>query len=250
MSKESRENNLEITDNKTGATKINNTSSKSIQWLDKHDSNSLNIWREAMAQLRHINNDIWNSVRFFLIVNGVVIAALFSVFKLDWTSEQSIIIALIAGIGGGLTLIAIIILYKHRRHYVEMLFLKTLIEDKLDFYKKFHFPELEANLSFPWKVPFKYLNYLKKFPEIWKSKHKFRRVSVSQFLLIMYWLIFILYAVIIISIILGLIPIYEHLVAVFSIAIGMSLGFMIVYCVNSLHLTNKQKKLEKSKKDQ
>ena len=68
-------------------------------WAKGMDSNGLNLWREAMAQLRQIHGDVWNGVRFFLTVNGIVIAAAFGIAKLQDTDLlTAVLIASLAGV--------------------------------------------------------------------------------------------------------------------------------------------------------
>jgi hypothetical protein len=101
-------------------------------WATGLDPNALNLWREAMAQLRQLHGDVWNGVRFFLTVNGIVIAAAFGISKLqDKDVLTGVLIASLAAVGIIVTLIARTILAKHRDYYLGILIRKTLIEREL-----------------------------------------------------------------------------------------------------------------------
>lgn len=60
------------------------------EWMKKFGENGVNkfdLWREAMAELRQLHGDVWNGVRFFLTINGIIIAAIFAVFSRYWTPQ-------------------------------------------------------------------------------------------------------------------------------------------------------------------
>jgi hypothetical protein len=138
-----------------------NEQDRSLQcWMNSLNSGSLNLWRESMANLRQLHNDVWNGVRFFTTVNGILLAAMAATFKLGQGSIfPSSFALMIAVLGTGVTLIAREILHRHRRHYLDMLLRKTLIEHALGFY--------EVDLSFPWSVPANDLPKLRENPKEW-----------------------------------------------------------------------------------
>ena len=63
---------------KNKAKKDNNmvTSDEFILWIKKLDKNAINLWKESLANLRQLHGDIWNGVRFFLTINGIIVAAI------------------------------------------------------------------------------------------------------------------------------------------------------------------------------
>lgn len=168
------------------------------EWADSLKPNELTLWREAMAQLRHLNTDFWNTVRFFLTVNGIIVAASFSILArggTDWYLDSTVATALLALIGLCLTVITGKILAKARQYYVEMLLRKTLLEDRLGFYKV----DLEhVNLSFPWKVPEKDLEKMKKNTTEWKRKHMWRKKTIARSLCSIYYVLIVVYSLLLI----------------------------------------------------
>jgi len=116
------------------------------------------------------------------------VAAIFAVFRPD----QTRIILILASIGLLLTLLAISILWKHRDYYLDMLRLKTLLEERLGFYSL----ELRGtNLSFPWNVPENRLERLKTDRDAWKREERWRRGSISLRLLCSYLLFIAIYLI-------------------------------------------------------
>jgi hypothetical protein len=176
------------------------------EWMKKFGENGVNkfdLWREAMAELRQLHGDVWNGVRFFLTVNGIIIAAIFAVFARYWTpqgDEKSHILAgtivILSGIGLFLTVIAVRILKKHRDYYLNMLLLKTLLEKELGFYE----PDFQGiDLSFPWKVEHKSVDKALKEPDKWITSQRWRRGTISRMLWMTYWFFIALYGVAIIA---------------------------------------------------
>lgn len=124
-------------------------------WIEQQDPNKIHLWREAMAQLRQLHTDIWNGVRFFLTVSGILIAAIAALwrFELEPLRLTATLVLIWAGIT--ITVFAILILDKHRNRYVHMLLRKTLIEYELGFFDQEIAETIEV--AFPWSVPAEYV---------------------------------------------------------------------------------------------
>ena len=175
------------------------------EWIDKFEEKEsrLNLWREAMAQLRQLHGDVWNGVRFFLTVNGIIIAALFAVVTRYLTNKASVKTPMLIGmvgivaVGGLLlTIIAVKILKKHRAYYLNMLLVKTLLEKELGFYEV-NYQGIE--LAFPWKMDKKYINTELQRPDKWMVDQMWQSGTISRLLWLTYWSFIVLYAVIIIG---------------------------------------------------
>ena len=137
------------------------------EWLKMQNIKSFEIWREAMAQLRRLSDDVWNSLKFFTTINGIIIAAILTkASKLNVTS--AIIISILLLIGFLVTLLALKILRKQRRYYLEMLIKKSLIENELGFYQQ---NISGTSLSFSWKILPEDINSVKNDPEQWIKKN-------------------------------------------------------------------------------
>jgi len=176
------------------------TNNKFDSWVRGLDANALNLWREAMAQIRQLHGDVWNGVRFFLTVNGIIVAAIIAIFRLDRTLPMGIIIAILAIIGLFLTLIAINILGKHREYYLGMLLRKTLLEKELGYYDV-HIRGVD--LSFPWSVDVQYIDDMALDPNKWKKEQRFRKGTISRLLWLTYWLFVAIYIASLIAVIVG-----------------------------------------------
>lgn len=185
--------------------KMNNGSEKKKSenfhsWVKGLDPNALSLWREAMAQLRQLSTDVWNGVRFFLTINGIMLAATFAVLSFDRTPLTDYIIVILVCIGLSLTLIAMIILSRQRNNYLDMLIRKTFMEKEFGFYDvSLH----NVNLSFPWSISKDYIATVTANPDKWKNEHRFRKSTISRWLWIVYWVFFVLYIVALIAVAIG-----------------------------------------------
>ena len=173
-------------------------------WAKNLDTNALNIWREAMAQLRRMSDDVWNGLRFFLSFNGILIAAAVAVFRiknLDWTAAN--ILAFLSFCGLGITFLARRVLVKHRDNYSKMLMKKTIIEDELGFYHR-KLPGLaKIDLCFPWRVEPQYLPQMKDDPLQWLEDFRRGRNTVTRHLFLVYETLILLYFVALVLITVG-----------------------------------------------
>lgn len=163
--------------------------------LSSGESIQLSLWQEAMTQLRQLHGDIWNGVMFFSTVNGVLIAAIFTILTEDIDLWPGILASSLASIGIIITSLGLTIFINHRRYYVQMLLCKTLLEKKLGFYDVLISKTSDQNLVFPWKVDKQFVNRLVRDPKGWIKEHKFRERTNSRYLLYVYFLFLILYSI-------------------------------------------------------
>jgi hypothetical protein len=161
------------------------------EWIAGLDGNALSVWREAMAQLRQLHGDVWNGVRFFLTVNGIIVAAIFALYRIEGGTVTGVIISVLAGLGLFLTAVADRILAKHRQYYLEMLLRKTLLEKELGFYES---NIAGVDLSFPWKVDAKDLDEIRD-SEKWKTDQSWRPGTISRLLKVTYRVFIAFYVV-------------------------------------------------------
>src|SRR5438105_5835998 len=142
---------------------------KFINGLDKP---TIDFWRETLSNLRQLHNDIWNGVRFFLSVNGIVFAGFAILLRSPGKDYlQAFILLLLLLIGILLTFQARSILRRHRGYYLGMLIRKTLIEGQLGFYDfvlSKNAGEI-IDLSFPWQVDRKFLTEFSENIDRWRS---------------------------------------------------------------------------------
>lgn len=163
------------------------------------DKPTVDFWREALSNLRQLHNDIWNGVRFFLTVNGIVIAGFAALLRSpDHDYVQAGMLLLLLATGIFLTMQARSILVRHRSYYLGMLIRKTLIEKQLGFYD-FLLSEdsehLRIDLSFPWQVDHQFLSEFSKDIAKWRSEQEKRPGLITTTLFRIYDVTLGLYAV-------------------------------------------------------
>ena len=172
------------------------------KWIQDIDSDSLSVWREAIAQLRQLHNDVWNGVRFFVTVNGIIIAAAFGISKLQGRDAiTGILIVLLAVAGLLLTLTARTILTRHRKYYLQMLYRKTMIERELGLYDV---RLVGSDLSFPWNVEGKYIPCMESDPSGWRDEQMRRKGTITRLLFLVYEGVICAHLLILIAAVIGL----------------------------------------------
>lgn len=160
----------------------------------------LTLWSELMAQFRQVHSDTWNGVRFFLAINVVILASIFTIISGSLTPKLSLIVALLALIGLGGTVTALRIFSRHRKYYISILLRKTLIEKEMGFYDTCL---SETDLSFPWKVDREYVESLCENPKKWLSDQKWRKGTISRMLKGTYQFVGFIYVIILIVIVIS-----------------------------------------------
>jgi len=131
---------------------------------------TIDHWREAMEQLRHLSNDVWRGLRLFLGMNALLLIALIGVVVFcEQRFRLAVLMILISAPGAALTLTARYILKRHRIYYLQMLAKKSLIEDQLGYYQ-IKLAGSESDLAFPWRVAREVVVEIKKNPEAWIQK--------------------------------------------------------------------------------
>jgi hypothetical protein len=160
------------------------TNKKLLTWIRQQDPIAIDLWREALAQLRQLHGDVWNGVRFFLTVNGIIIAALFGLAQSESpTFLTGVLLSVLAFLGLFVTLVAHSILAKHRDYYLQMLLRKTLIEIQLGFYQQ---KVACIDLSFPWNVDKQSISSVLADPHRWLVAQKRRKGSITRSLFHVY----------------------------------------------------------------
>jgi hypothetical protein len=117
-------------------------------WMNKLDSKpaAFQLWREVISHLRYTHDDIWNVVRLFLAINGIIIAGVLAVWR-GYIANGGLIAVILSAVGIVITIQALMILKKNRQNFVRMQVLRGLLENELGFYNN----ELKGvKLLFPW----------------------------------------------------------------------------------------------------
>src|SRR6266404_3117293 len=88
--------------------------------LKRLDGPGMNLWREAMAHLRHLSDDVWNGLKFFLILNGFIIISMAALVRpRPLNRPTALVLALLAVLGILLTITARYVLKRHRIYYLQ-----------------------------------------------------------------------------------------------------------------------------------
>jgi hypothetical protein len=128
------------------------------------------LWREAMAHLRHLSDDLWKGMRLFLPLNGLLLAMIVALLAFQAPSRRRmILVILISIIGILLTLAARYLLKRHRIYYLQMLAKKSLLDEGLGLYQA-KFAGSETDLVLPWRLSPEVVAEIKSDLEAWVRK--------------------------------------------------------------------------------
>ncbi len=125
----------------------------------------IQLWREAIAHLRYLNDEVWRRFQLFLYVDLAIILAILIQLQspMRFFHLASIVLA---AMGFALTLTARYILKRNRIYYLQMLLKKTLLEKEAGFYD-LKFTDSGADLALPWRLTPEVFPTLQKDPEQW-----------------------------------------------------------------------------------
>lgn len=164
--------------------------------LQGFDGSQVGLWREAMAHLRHLSDDVWNGLKLFLILNGFVLS---SIGMLGWVgpanTTTALLLATLTIVGGLLTLAARYILKRHRIYYLQMLAKKSLLEAEFGFYQK-KFSNSETDLAFPWRLTPEVVAEIKQDFDAWVKKSIRARGTIARVQFCIYETLICLYCLI------------------------------------------------------
>ncbi len=142
-------------------------------------------------------------MQFFLTVNAIIIAAIFTIFQLDKTAfdiRAVIAIGFLSLVGITLTAMALRILHGHREFYLGVLVRKSLLEKELGFYDT---TIRGVDLSLPWSIASQDLAELIQDPSGWQRRWLWRG-KVTPFLRYTYLVIIAIYVLISAALVLSL----------------------------------------------
>src|SRR5205807_792682 len=166
---------------------------QTISGDSKGDGVILEHWREAMAHLRHLSDDVWRGMRLFLTVNALVVIAMAAIAAFCHSRVlMPGLLGLLSVLGAAMTLTARYILKRHRIYYLQMLAKKSLIEDELGYYRT-KLAGSETDLAFPWRVAPEVVAEIKKNPEVWIQKMVRARGTIALWQFLIYEILIGLY---------------------------------------------------------
>jgi hypothetical protein len=153
----------------------------------------LQIWREAMAQLRHLNDDVWRSIALFLSLNVVNLGATGILFRTAHGKLTSVLLAIFISVGFALTLAAHYLLRRHRVYYLQMLAKKSLLELELGLYEA-KLCGSEIDIAFPWRLGPQVVAEIKADSEKWIQKSIRSVGTIAGIYFLAYEVLLVLYA--------------------------------------------------------
>ena len=128
------------------------------------------VWREAMAQLRHLSNDVWKGLVVFLGLNAFLLTWVVGVLGPSYVNRWRVCVGLLlCALGILLTLAGRWVLMRHRIYYLQMLAKKTLIEHELRFYET-KLADTNLDLAFPWRLTPEVVEEIRRNLEAWVQK--------------------------------------------------------------------------------
>lgn len=130
----------------------------------KMDATKLQIWRESLAQLRYLGDEVWKRFQLFLWLDLILFLLAASAWKKS--VGGSFVLVLVALV---IAFIGRYILQRNRIYYLQMLARKSLLEDELGFYEQ-KFTGTEVDLAFPWRLAPEIVSEIKKDFNEWVRK--------------------------------------------------------------------------------
>src|SRR5690242_4953351 len=130
--------------------------------IEKIGPNSIQIWRESLAHLRHLSDEVYHGMKLFLAINGFNIVLIIA----SWGLRSELANFVFALFGIFITLVGRYILKRHRIYYLQMLIKKTLLEQELGFYEV-KFSGTQQDLALPWRLTLETIALIKENPEKW-----------------------------------------------------------------------------------
>jgi hypothetical protein len=165
-------------------------------WMEKMNPASVQIWREIMAHLRHLSDDVLKGMKFFLAINGFIVA-LFVTFMVV---HSSLVLFVLAALGLLLTLVARYILRRNRIYYLQMLMKKTLLEKELGFYDV-KFSGAQVDLALPWRLSPETVTVIKEDPEKWVEAQIRSPGTIVRWYFLIYEVVIGVYSLLLISLV-------------------------------------------------
>ncbi len=129
----------------------------------------IQIWRESVAHLRYLNDEVWKRFQFFVWVDFALLFATISALSTRSNKTGALVALVFAVLGILITASAHYILKRNRIYYLQMLLKKTLLEKEAGYYS-FKFSGTDTDLALPWRLTPEVAEELKSNPEEWVQK--------------------------------------------------------------------------------
>jgi uncharacterized protein YjeT (DUF2065 family) len=148
------------------------------------------IWREAITQLRHLSDDVLQGLRIFLGMNVVLLIGLVVLGVIDPCGMGSgILCALLSLAGVFLTAAGRYVLKRNRIYYLEMLGKKSLLEMDLGFYQR-KLGGSETDLALPWRLKPEVVAEIARNFDAWVQKSIRSKGTIARVYFLIYEVLF------------------------------------------------------------
>jgi hypothetical protein len=180
-------------------TAMNDPDTDPTPWTTRLDPAAVQIWREALEQLRHLSSQVWSGFKFFIGINLVLLALMAGLIIFAPFNRLAGPIILVTGaLGIFLTLAGRYILKRDRVYYLQMLLKKSLLEDELGFYQ-IKFSGSETDLSLPWRLSPEVFAELRQNPAEWTARQIRGPGTIARWLFVTYEVLLAIYALALLS---------------------------------------------------
>ena len=130
----------------------------------KIEVSKLEIWRESLAQLRYLGDEVWKRFQLFLWLDLILFLLAASAWRRSVGGSFCLVVVALV-----IACIGRYILQRNRIYYLQMLARKSLLEEELGFYDK-KFAGTEVDLAFPWRLAPQVVLEIKKDLDAWVQK--------------------------------------------------------------------------------
>ncbi|MEO5804568.1 MAG: hypothetical protein ABIR24_13660 [Verrucomicrobiota bacterium] len=156
--------------------KMNEAESHRSMELDK---SGIEIWRESLAHLRHLSDEVWKRFQFFLWFDLALFVFALGIWR--YSKRLSFLLFLAAF---SVAVIGRYVLKRNRIYYLQMLARKSLLEEEFGFYAS-KFSGTEIDYAFPWRLAPGVVSEIKMDLDSWvkKSLRAQGTIALWQFLI-------------------------------------------------------------------
>jgi len=144
------------------------------------DATKLQIWRESLAHLRHLSDEVWKRFQLFLWLDLIFFLLAASIWRNSLGGCAFLILLALS-----IAFIGRYILQRNRIYYLHMLAKKSLLEDELGLYAT-KLSGTETDLAFPWRLTPEVVSEIKKDFNAWVGKSIRPAGSIARWLFIIY----------------------------------------------------------------
>ena len=130
----------------------------------------LSLYHEAMRQLRHLSDDVWQGLRFFVAVEAFLLSSILFLMntgslRLFWMALAATlgVVGVLAGLAGRY------IFKRHRIYYLQALAKKSLLEEELGLYRS-TISGSETDRALPWRLTPEVVKEIQQGFETWIEK--------------------------------------------------------------------------------